>query len=89
MGHCGKLKEWFELVVQIKELWILRLVLVKETFSLIELLDLLEGRVQVLSELEGVGRVLTDIVKVLELLNLVESLLVSFDTLEESFLFLI
>lgn len=43
MGHRSQFKEGFELVIQVEQFWVLGLVLVEETFSLIELLHLLEG----------------------------------------------
>ena len=55
VGSCGQVIKGLECVVDLVQVRILRFWLVEEDFTVIELLDLVEGRVKLLSKFKSIS----------------------------------
>jgi len=88
-GNVKKLEEWLEGSTNFFQVWIFRLGLVEETFSLVELLHLLLCKTDGLLKLPSILRENGGIFKLVEFLDLLEGLLEALNGLYERVFFLV
>lgn len=88
-GNVKKLEEWLEGSTNFFKVWIFRLGLVEETFSLVELLHLLLCKTDCLLKLPCILRENGGIFKLVEFLDLLEGLLEALNGLYERVFFLV
>jgi hypothetical protein len=75
----SKLIEWLEGAVNLIEIGVFRLGLIEKGFTIVKLFNFVKGGIQGFSELKSIGGKVIGIFKVVELLDLLKSLLEALD----------